>query len=217
MNRVRLLAALASLVFQAGCGGGGSAGPEAPPTPATPTSNAAPLISGSPPTTVTAGSSLNFTPAASDANQDALSFSIQNKPSWATFNPASGQLSATASAADIGTFTGIVISVSDGKATTALPAFSLTVLPAPLNLATLHWTAPDKNTDGSALTDLVGYWIFEGDSASTLNRLAHLTESGATSYVTPGLSPGTHYFSVTAYTAAGIESEPSATVSKTFP
>ncbi|WP_188959311.1 putative Ig domain-containing protein, partial [Shewanella ulleungensis] len=50
-----------------------------------------------------------------------------NKPTWASFNSANGQLSGTPTNTDVGTTAGIVISVSDGNISTALTAFSITV------------------------------------------------------------------------------------------
>ena len=62
-----------------------------------------------------AGTAYSFTPTASDPDGNTLTFSIANKPSWATFNTGTGRLQGTPSAGDVGTTTGIVISVSDGR------------------------------------------------------------------------------------------------------
>ncbi|NKF50086.1 hypothetical protein G3R49_05820, partial [Shewanella sp. WXL01] len=86
--------------------------------------NDAPVISGTPATSVNEDSAYSFTPSASDDDvSDTLTFSIANKPSWATFNTANGQLSGTPTNADVGTTAGIVISVNDGTVTTSLSAF----------------------------------------------------------------------------------------------
>ena len=95
-------------------------------TPAT--ANSPPTISGLPATSVDAGSLYDFTPVARDANSDALTFSIQNKPAWAAFSAADGHLSGTPTAA--GSFPGIVISVNDGKASASLPTFAIAVVTA---------------------------------------------------------------------------------------
>ncbi len=90
--------------------------------------NDAPVISGSPATTVNEDSAYSFTPSVSDDDAgDTLTFSIANKPSWATFSSVNGQLSGTPSNVDVGTTAGIVISVNDGTVTSSLSAFSLTV------------------------------------------------------------------------------------------
>ena len=87
-----------------------------------------PTISGTPATSVRVGASYSFTPSATGSN---LTFSIINKPTWATFNTATGQLSGTPTAANVGTTSGIVISVTDGITPISLPAFSITVPPIP--------------------------------------------------------------------------------------
>jgi Ca2+-binding RTX toxin-like protein len=90
--------------------------------------NDAPTISGKPEPTIAEDSPYSFTPVASDVDfGDKLIFSIQNQPSWATFDPNTGTLSGIPANADVDTTTGIVISVSDGIETIALPAFDLTV------------------------------------------------------------------------------------------
>ena len=90
--------------------------------------NVAPAISGTPATSVNEGALFSFTPTASDVDNNPLTFSIQNAPSWASFSAVSGQLSGTPTASDIGVTSGIVISVSDGLASASLPAFSITVV-----------------------------------------------------------------------------------------
>ncbi len=89
--------------------------------------NHAPTISGTPATTVDAESLYRFTPTASDTDNDRLLFSITNKPSWASFDTATGELSGTPLNEDAGVTSDIVISVSDGIATASLPAFSIEV------------------------------------------------------------------------------------------
>src|SRR6185437_9234722 len=76
------------------------------------TANSPPSISGTPSTADTAGTAYVFTPHASDADGDTLSFSVQNKPAWATFSIATGSLSGTPATADVGTYSNIIISVS---------------------------------------------------------------------------------------------------------
>ncbi|MCB2383443.1 Ig-like domain-containing protein [Shewanella sp. SR1] len=90
-------------------------------------SNSAPTINGSPTLTINQGVLYQFTPTASDVNGDTLTFSIVNKPVWATFNPTTGTLSGTPSNQDVGITNSIVISVSDGTLSASLPAFNLSV------------------------------------------------------------------------------------------
>lgn len=179
------------------------------------TTNRAPTISGTPVKTVKAGTAYSFKPTASDADNDTLTFSITNKPSWASFNTSTGQLSGTPSASQAGAYSNIVIKVSDGKASASLAAFSITVSQAQPGGATLSWNAPTQNTDGSTLTNLAGYRIAYGKSASALSETVQVSNAGVTSYVVENLAPGTWYFAVKAYTSAGTESAASKVVSKT--
>ncbi len=90
-------------------------------------SNRVPVISGTPATSVNVGAAYTFTPSASDADKDKLTFSITNKPAWATFDTATGKL--TGIPTTVSSSTGIVISVTDGKSTAvSLPAFNLQVI-----------------------------------------------------------------------------------------
>jgi len=112
------------LLLLAACGGGGG-GSAAPPAPA----NIAPTISGLAEPSVRAGEAYSFVPSASDADGDTLTFQIENAPFWATFDSATGELSGLPLASGIGSYSDIVISVSDGEARATLPAFPLDVLP----------------------------------------------------------------------------------------
>jgi Putative Ig domain len=168
--------------------------------------NTPPTISGTPPTTVKTGSLYSFTPTASDANGDPLTFSITNKPSWAAFNTSTGRLSGTPTSAQVGTYSNIAIRVSDGKATKSLAAFGITVTDSVNGSLTLTWTPPTENTNGSTLTNLAGYRIYYGTSSGALNQTVQVSNAGTASYVVGNLSPGTWYFRVRAYNTAGSES-----------
>jgi hypothetical protein len=177
----------------------------------------APRISGTPATTVNAGTAYSFQPTATDPNGDTLTFSIQNAPSWATFSASTGRLSGTPASANAGTYSNIIISVSDGTNRVSLPAFTITVAQATTGSATLSWTPPTQNTDGSTLTNLTGYRVVYGRSSTTLDQLVQITNAGASAYTITGLSSGTWYFAVKAYNAAGTESNVSNVGSKTIP
>jgi len=179
-------------------------------------SSTAPKISGSPLTAVKAGSSYAFKPTASDPNGDKLTFSVKNKPSWASFSTSTGQLSGTPSASNVGTTSGIVISVTDGKATASLSSFSLSVTQIGTGAATVSWVPPTQNTDGSTLTNLAGYYVQYGTSSSNLNTQIKLANAGLTRYTVDGLSQGKYYFAVKAYTSSGKESALSTPASKTI-
>ena len=180
--------------------------------------NVAPTISGSPATSVVAGSAYSFAPTASDADGNTLAFSITSKPAWATFSTATGSLTGTPTSAQVGSYGNIVISVNDGTVSRALPAFAIAVNAATATgIAALSWTAPAQNTDGSALTDLAGYRVYHGTSASALNDVVQVSGASVTSYNYTQLASGTHYFAVAAYTSGGVESAMSGVGSKSIP
>lgn len=173
-------------------------------------SNVAPTISGTAPTSAIVGTAYNFAPAAADGNGDTLTFSIQNRPSWATFSTSAGRLSGTPASTHVGTYSNIVISVSDGQVSRSLPAFTVNVansvaVSAP-RTATLNWTPPTARLDSSTLTNLAGYRIAYGTSASVLHESVNLPNPGLTSYVLQNLSPGTYYFVIRAFDTTGNES-----------
>jgi hypothetical protein len=165
-----------------------------------------------------AGSTYAFQPAASDPAGLTLGFSVQNKPAWATFNITNGLLNGTPNSTQTGTYANIVISASDGQHSSALPAFSIAVsAPAPTGTALLKLTPPTENTNGTALTDLAGFRIFYGTSASNLTQLAQLAGTSLTSYTVTSLASGTWYFAATAYSSTGMQSAMSTPVTKTIP
>lgn len=181
------------------------------------TGNRAPTISGSPATTIVEGQAYSFTPTASDADGDTLSFTIVNMPAWATFNGSTGRLSGTPGTGTVGTYSNIQIRVSDGTVEAALPAFSITVQQAANGSATLSWNAPTTRTDGSPLTNLAGYRLRYGNSSGNYPNTVTITNPGLTSYVVNNLASGTWFFVLAAYDSAGLESSNTNPVSKTIP
>ena len=181
-----------------------------------PTGAAGPSISGIPLTSVLVGAGYAFTPSATDSDGTPLTFTIENKPSWATFNTSTGELSGTPAAGDVGSTPGIVISAGDGTQSVSLPAFSIAVVQSTNNAATLSWTPPTQNTDGSALINLAGYRIYYGTSASHMTTVIQIANAGTSTHTVSNLTAATWYFSVKAYTRANTESSFSSTVSKTI-
>ena len=127
--------------------------------------NDAPTISGTPATTVAEGTAYSFTPIGADVDDSAtLVYSITNKPSWATFSTTTGALTGTPTNADVGSTSDVVITVSDGTLTAALPAFSIAVTnvnDAPVGLPTISGTATQGETltaDTSGITDADGFF-----------------------------------------------------------
>ncbi|MEJ4088934.1 MBG domain-containing protein [Galbibacter orientalis] len=105
--------------------------------------NDAPIIGGTPNKIAIEQSPYSFTPTASDVEGDELSFSIINKPSWASFDRSTGRLYGTPSESNIGLYASLIISVYDGDLKSSLPSFNLEVI----NLN----KAPEINTPASVL------------------------------------------------------------------
>lgn len=82
--------------------------------------------------------------------------------------------------------------------------------------ATVNWTKPTKNTDGTNLTDLTGFKVVYGNSASALNQSKSVTGASATSTSIGSLGAGTWYFAVRAVNGQGAESANSNVGSKTI-
>jgi hypothetical protein len=159
----------------------------------------------------------SFIPSASDPDGQRLTFSIVNGPTWAQFDTATGRLTGTPGTANVGTTSGIVISATDGQDSVSLPAFSLTVVnPVPRGSATLSWSPPTSNVDGTPVTNLAGYRVKYGQQASNLSETVSVPSPGITSVVIENLSTGTWYFAVSAYTTANIESDLSNLAQKTL-
>lgn len=169
-------------------------------------STAPPTIAGTPAKSVIAGQPYSFKPTATVAVGKKLSFAIANKPAWASFNALTGALSDTPAAANVGTYSNIDISASDGSSKAALPAFAINVTQIGSKSTTLSWVAPTENSDGSALTNLAGYRICYGTSKTDLSHMITVSSVGITTYVISNLNPGRYYFAISAYNSAGVHS-----------
>jgi hypothetical protein len=182
------------------------------------TANSAPVISGTPATSVLADSAYSFQPTATDADADPLSFSISNMPAWASFSTTTGQLSGTPGSGSVGTYSNIVISVSDGKASASLPAFVIQIDAATVQTGSLamSWEAPVTRADGTplSLADIDGYRIHYGKSAGDYTSHVDLADGTAQQVTLTDLPLGTYYLVMTTYDVFGLESGYSSAVAK---
>lgn len=176
-----------------------------------------PDISGIPPKVGTVGVRYEFKPTAYDPDPGTkLSFVIKNRPSWLSFNYATGEIRGTPTTP--GVYKDIIIYAKDGVYTTALPKFTITVddiapTPSPTCIR-LSWTPPTNNTDGSALTDLQGFKVYVGTTLESLQgRITIVDPAQTTAYIEkPSQEP--LYWAMKAYNAEGVHSELSNTVIK---
>ena len=145
-----------------------------------------------------------------------MTYSISGKPAWSTFETSTGLLTGTPTSAQVGSYDNILITVSDDIASASLAAFSIVVTQIATGSATLSWTPPTQNTDGSALINLAGYRIYYGPNSTSLTQSIDITNPGLNTYVVSNLGAGTTYFAIAAYTSAGVESALSGIGSKTI-
>ena len=141
-------------------------------------------------------------------------FSAANLPGWANFNTASGGISGTPGDADVGIASNIRITVTDGSSSVTLGPFSITVTSISLGSATLSWTPPTENEDGTAIIDLAGYRIYWGTTPGSYPNSVTINNPGVVMFVVENLVPGSYEFAVTAFNTAGVESVYSNTATK---
>lgn len=159
------------------------------------------------------------------ASPTSVASGVASTLTWSTSNAtdctASGGWTgakATSGTADTGALTststfGLNCSGSGG---TAMTSATVVVTQVSTGSATISWLPPTENTDGTPLTDLAGFRIYYGTSASTLTQTANITNPGVTTYVVQNLVAATWYFTVQAYAADGTEGVPSNITSKTI-
>jgi hypothetical protein len=156
---------------------------------------------------VTTGTEYVFSPDANDPDGDQLTFSVQGLPGWAEFDSASGVLRGTPTSGDVGSYTNIVISVSDGELSDALPAFAIDVVDTATGTVRLSWTPPTENSDGTLLADLAAYKFYYGLSENDMTNVVRVDNPGISTYVIENLAPNTYYFTSTVVNSDEVESD----------
>ena len=81
--------------------------------------------------------------------------------------------------------------------------------------ATVRWSQPRQNIDGSALTDLAGYHVRWGRDPKNLTNTMDLSWAGYSWMTATELTTGLWYFSIRSYNSRGAES-PAIVISKTI-
>ena len=146
-------------------------------------------------------------------------FRISNKPGWASFSTGNGRLSGTPADSDAGSYSNIVISVTDGTDTVSLPGFTIQVAAAPVQTGSFNvsWTAPVARTDGAplSLADISGYRIYFGNSSGNYTHVVDVNDGAAVSTTVTGIPVGATYVVMTTYDSADRESAYSPEITKT--
>jgi hypothetical protein len=130
----------------------------------------------------------------------------------ASVNPNVGMIDRTESADDSTSAAPIV--------STPAPTAPVTATTTPVKtlngVATLDWQPPTQNSDGTTLTNLAGYTVYYGTSPANLSQSVKVSNPGLATYAVTGLTSGTWYFAIAAYSADGVESVRTSTVSTTI-
>lgn len=80
--------------------------------------------------------------------------------------------------------------------------------------ATLQWTTPATNIENSSII-ISGYKIYYGTESGVYTTVVDVGMKNQ--YTVSGLSPGkTYYFTITAYSSDGVESDPTDEQAKTL-
>jgi Fibronectin type III domain len=102
---------------------------------------------------------------------------------------------------------GVPVTSSGTNAAAAAEGSAAATTSPTIGTATLSWTAPTDNSNGSPITDLAGYNIYYGTDPSNLTESISVAGASTTTYVVTGLSSGTYYFAVAAYNSEGVDSD----------
>ena len=149
--------------------------------------NDAPIISGTPDTTVAEDTAYSFTPIATDVDIGyAHTFIINDKkPPWANFVPSTGALTGTPDNSAVGSYEDIVISVSDGTESVSLASFAIEVTntnDAPEGEVTISGivgnnqilTASNNLSDVDGLGTITYRWRADGVNIAGANQGTYL-------------------------------------------
>lgn len=214
-NSVRVFLPGLVLVLGYGCGGGGGGsgspatqGSAPAPSPAPAMENHAPTISSGVAPSATAGQLYQFQPKAVDPDGDALTFTVDNLPPWATFDEKTGKISGTPQDSDVGEYESIFVTVADATHTTTTPELSIAVMGRFYGVATLVWDKPVSKVDGSPLDDLAGYRIVFGHNEQHLDHSIFIGDAAQTRYEFSTLPAGVWYFAVIGVSENGLEGPP---------
>ena len=111
--------------------------------------NDAPTITGTPRKILPATIDYKFSPKADDVDANTtLSFDIINLPSWAEFNSSSGELRGNPQESEVGEYSNILISVTDGIEKVYLDEFNISVTPISKPLRTGQSISYSDKDDG---------------------------------------------------------------------
>lgn len=215
-DSVRAFLPAFALAMCHGCGGGATtpAGNAQNSDSLVASANRAPTLEGAADAQAHVGMPYEYLPSATDADHDALSFSAENLPPWARIDPASGRISGTPQAGDVGAYESISITVADAAHRISSAPFTITVAAGGNGVAELAWQRPLSKVDGSSLDDLAGYRIIYGHDREDMDQSIFVADPGQLSYRFATLESGAWYFAVIAVSDSGLEGPATPAMSK---
>ncbi len=125
--------------------------------------NSAPTIDSTPVTSATEGTAYSYDVDASDADGDTLTYSLTTAPAGMSIDSASGLISWTPTAAQVGSQS-VSVQVDDGNGGSASQNFSITVAAIPNSAPTIDSTPVFSATEGTAYSYDVDASDSDGDS-----------------------------------------------------
>ncbi len=217
MDTIRfLLTAVCLISTLSGCGNGGKDASSTPDA-SSPAHNTPPTIAGNTPLTATIDQEYAIVPDVSDDDGDTLIFSISNQPDWLTLDTRTGRLSGTPRNGDVGNYSDIIISVSDGRTTVSLAPFNIDVVAMATGSINLTWQAPTLSEDATPLHDLAGYRVHWGTSPADYPNVKNINNPSVSNFLLEGLASGTYFIVVSAFDTSGNESGLSNVANFTIP
>ena len=199
---------LLAMISSVGCGGGSSSEKTT-----FESDNQAPTISISSPSansTFVDGETVNFVATASDPEDGDISENIIWYSDIAGEIGRGANINVTLEAA----VHDIMAEIRDSKNSTSRDSVTIEIA-ANTGMATLTWSAPIENTDGSTLTDLAGFRIYYGVQRDNLTNSITLNDPQQTTHVIENLAAGrVMYFAISSFNRHQVESELSQIVSK---
>ncbi len=152
--------------------------------------NDTPTVSGTPDNSVTAFEAFSFVPTSFDIDEDDLEYSVQNLPSWASFDDMTGEISGSPDNKDIGVYQEILISVSDGNLSADLGPFQVEVIGNPWE--TLPNLSTSRHSPSGAIIDGNIYVIGGFNGNNTLNVMERFDTSNNTWESLPSMQQERH-------------------------
>jgi hypothetical protein len=152
----------------------------------------------------------SFIPVAKDDDNDLLTYSITNKPSWAKFDTSTGKLRRVATIESI--YSDITISVTDGLNFSSLPLFDINVIQLFVQV-TIEWDKPTTNEDETPLDNISGYEISYGTESKKYDNNIYIDSGNILTAVIDDLDAGEYFFSLMNRTTAKNNSNYAAEVS----